>query len=54
MNWRSPGEQRKPLTGRSTGPGVLDPDEIHGPGVFVRHVVELPPEQAADNGIENR
>ncbi|MET7352663.1 CoA transferase subunit A [Streptomyces mirabilis] len=35
-------------------PGELDPDEIHLPGVFVQHVVELTPEQAADKHIERR
>lgn len=35
-------------------PGVLDPDEIHLPGVFVQRVVELTPRQAADKGIERR
>ncbi len=36
------------------GPGVLDPAEIHLPGVFVQRVVALTPEQAADKGIEKR
>ncbi|MFI6356300.1 CoA transferase subunit A [Streptomyces sp. NPDC050743] len=35
-------------------PGVLGPDEIHLPGVFVQRVVALSPEQAADKGIEKR
>ncbi|MGW2069181.1 CoA transferase subunit A [Streptomyces sp. NPDC001953] len=35
-------------------PGVLDPDEVHVPGVFVQRVVALTPEQAADKGIEKR
>ncbi|GJF33352.1 succinyl-CoA--3-ketoacid-CoA transferase [Kitasatospora sp. NE20-6] len=35
-------------------PGVLDPDEIHLPGVFVQRVVELTPEQAARKYIERR
>ncbi|WP_042417388.1 CoA transferase subunit A [Streptacidiphilus anmyonensis] len=35
-------------------PGELDPDEIHLPGVFVRRVVELTPQQAAAKGIERR
>ncbi|MFJ3306302.1 CoA transferase subunit A [Streptomyces sp. NPDC086549] len=35
-------------------PGVLDPDEIHLPGVFVQRVVALTPQQAADKGIEKR
>ncbi|MFC1411645.1 CoA transferase subunit A [Streptacidiphilus sp. N1-12] len=35
-------------------PGVLDPDEIHLPGVFVQRVVPLTAEQAADKGIERR
>ncbi|MFF4350316.1 CoA transferase subunit A [Streptomyces sp. NPDC001530] len=35
-------------------PGVLDPDEVHLPGVFVQRVVALTPEQAADKPIERR
>jgi 3-oxoacid CoA-transferase subunit A len=35
-------------------PGVLGPDEIHLPGVFVQRVVRLTPEQVADKGIERR
>ncbi|MFF2848662.1 CoA transferase subunit A [Streptomyces sp. NPDC058001] len=35
-------------------PGAIDPDQVHLPGVFVRRVVALTPEQAADKGIENR
>ncbi|MGV9312163.1 CoA transferase subunit A [Streptomyces sp. NPDC003691] len=35
-------------------PGVLDPDSVHLPGVFVRRVVALTPEQAADKRIERR
>ncbi|MFE2068091.1 CoA transferase subunit A [Streptomyces sp. NPDC059467] len=35
-------------------PGVLDPDEIHLPGVFVQRVVALTAEQAAAKGIEKR
>ncbi|UKY53848.1 CoA transferase subunit A [Streptomyces inhibens] len=35
-------------------PGVLDPDEIHLPGIFVQRVVELTAEQAADKRIEKR
>jgi 3-oxoacid CoA-transferase subunit A len=35
-------------------PGAIDPDEVHLPGVFVRRVVELTPEQAADKGVEKR
>lgn len=35
-------------------PGELHPDEIHTPGVFVRRVVALTPEQAADKRIEKR
>ena len=34
--------------------GELDPDEIHLPGVFVRRVVALSPEQAVDKRIEKR
>ncbi|MEV0390621.1 CoA transferase subunit A [Nonomuraea sp. NPDC050643] len=32
----------------------LDPDEVHLPGVFVRRVLVLTPEQAADKSIERR
>jgi len=32
--------------------GDLDPDEIHLPGIYVRHVVPLTPAQARDKGIE--
>ncbi|GAA3141251.1 CoA transferase subunit A [Nonomuraea roseoviolacea] len=32
----------------------LDPDEVHLPGVFVRRVVVLTPEQAADKAVERR
>jgi 3-oxoacid CoA-transferase subunit A len=35
-------------------PGELDPDEVHLPGVFVRRVVPLGPEQANDKHIEKR
>lgn len=35
-------------------PGVLSPDEIHLPGVFVQRVVALTPQQAADKQIERR
>ncbi|MEU3962713.1 CoA transferase subunit A [Streptomyces buecherae] len=35
-------------------PGVLDPDTVHVPGVFVQRVLELTPEQAAAKGIERR
>ncbi|MFF1397774.1 CoA transferase subunit A [Streptomyces sp. NPDC058287] len=35
-------------------PGVLDPDQVHLPGIFVQHVVELSPAQAADKAIERR
>ena len=35
-------------------PGVLTPDEIHLPGVFVQRVVQLTPGQAADKPIEKR
>ncbi|MFB7653438.1 MULTISPECIES: CoA transferase subunit A [unclassified Streptomyces] len=35
-------------------PGVLSPDDIHLPGVFVQRVVALTPEQAADKQIEKR
>lgn len=33
-------------------PGALDPNEIHTPGVYVQHVVELTPGQAAAKRIE--
>jgi 3-oxoacid CoA-transferase subunit A len=33
-------------------PGVLDPDLVHTPGVFVHRVVPLTPEQARDKRIE--
>lgn len=33
-------------------PGALDPNEIHTPGVYVQHVLELTPEQAAAKRIE--
>lgn len=32
--------------------GELAPDDIHLPGIYVHHVVELTPEQAADKMIE--
>lgn len=32
----------------------IDPDEVHLPGVFVRRVLALTPEQAADKSIEKR
>ncbi|WP_214319719.1 CoA transferase subunit A [Nonomuraea sediminis] len=32
----------------------LDPAEVHLPGIFVRHVVALTPEQAADKPIEKK
>ncbi|MFG3133829.1 CoA transferase subunit A [Streptomyces tendae] len=35
-------------------PGVLSPDGIHLPGVFVQRVVALTPRQAADKQIERR
>ncbi|GGZ50813.1 succinyl-CoA--3-ketoacid-CoA transferase [Streptomyces inusitatus] len=35
-------------------PGVLDPDSVHLPGIFVQRVVALTPEQAADKKIEQR
>lgn len=33
-------------------PGELDPNEIHTPGAFVKHVLPLTPEQAAEKRIE--
>ncbi|MEW2389206.1 CoA transferase subunit A [Streptomyces venezuelae] len=35
-------------------PGGIDPDAVHLPGIFVRRVVPLTPEQAADKRIEKR
>jgi 3-oxoacid CoA-transferase subunit A len=35
-------------------PGVLDPDAVHLPGIFVQRVIALTAEQAADKGIEKR
>ncbi|MFE7673637.1 CoA transferase subunit A [Streptomyces albidoflavus] len=35
-------------------PGVLGPDAVHLPGVFVQHVLELTPDQAADKAVEKR
>ncbi|MFG2095568.1 CoA transferase subunit A [Streptomyces sp. NPDC048612] len=35
-------------------PGVLGPDEIHLPGVFVQRVLPLSPAQAADKHVEKR
>ncbi len=35
-------------------PGDLDPNDVHTPGVYVRRVVALTPEQAADKRIEKR
>lgn len=35
-------------------PGELSPDEVHLPGVFVQHVVELTDPQASDKQIEKR
>ena len=32
--------------------GELAPDDIHLPGVYVHHIVELTPEQVADKTIE--
>lgn len=34
--------------------GELGPDEIHLPGIFVKRIVELTPEQAARKEIEQR
>lgn len=33
-------------------PGMIDPDEVHLPGIYVHRVVPLTPEQAADKRIE--
>ena len=33
-------------------PGELGPDEIHLPGIFVQHILQLTPEQAADKKVE--
>ncbi|MGV9883917.1 CoA transferase subunit A [Streptomyces sp. NPDC003006] len=35
-------------------PGEIDPDAVHLPGIYVRRVVALTPEQAADKRIEKR
>jgi 3-oxoacid CoA-transferase subunit A len=35
-------------------PGDIDPNHVHTPGVFVRHVVALTEEQAGDKRIERR
>ncbi|MEU8686623.1 CoA transferase subunit A [Streptomyces sp. NPDC048611] len=35
-------------------PGVLGPDEVHLPGVFVQRVLPLSPAQAADKHVEKR
>ncbi|MFI8825568.1 CoA transferase subunit A [Streptomyces sp. NPDC053431] len=35
-------------------PGAIDPDHVHLPGIFVRRVLALTPEQAAAKGIEKR
>ncbi|MEU1470050.1 CoA transferase subunit A [Streptomyces sp. NPDC005761] len=35
-------------------PGEIDPDHVHLPGIFVRRVVALTPEQAAGKRIEQR
>ncbi|MYR42596.1 CoA transferase subunit A [Streptomyces sp. SID5910] len=35
-------------------PGEIDPDAVHLPGIFVRRVVALTAEQAADKRIERR
>ncbi|MFD7975597.1 CoA transferase subunit A [Streptomyces sp. NPDC059071] len=35
-------------------PGAIDPNHVHLPGIFVRRVVALSPEQAADKAIEKR
>ena len=32
--------------------GELHPDEIHLPGIFVKRILELTPEQATRKGIE--
>jgi len=33
-------------------PGELDPDQVHLPGIYIRRVLALTPEQAADKRIE--
>ena len=33
-------------------PGELDPNQVHTPGAYVRHVLELTPEQAVEKRIE--
>ncbi|GAA4351655.1 CoA transferase subunit A [Angustibacter luteus] len=39
---------------RLVEPGEIDPDDVQLPGVYVRRVVALTPEQAADKRIEKR
>jgi 3-oxoacid CoA-transferase subunit A len=39
---------------RLVDPGVIDPDDVHLPGIFVQRVVALAPEQAAHKQIERR
>lgn len=34
--------------------GVMHPDDVHLPGIFVQRVVQLSPEQAAHRDIEKR
>lgn len=36
------------------GPGEIEPNDVHVPGVYVHKVVELTPEQAADKRVEKR
>ncbi len=33
---------------------MIDPDEVHLPGIFVHRVVELSPEQVSDKSVEFR
>ncbi len=35
-------------------PGELDPDQVHLPGIYIKRVLALTPEQAADKRIERR
>lgn len=35
-------------------PGLIDPNDVHLPGVYVHRVVPLTPAQAADKRIEKR
>jgi 3-oxoacid CoA-transferase subunit A len=32
--------------------GEIDPNDVHLPGIYVKRVVQLTPEQSAEKGIE--